>query len=494
MEILLGNEAKEIINKTLNTAYDAVAHTLGPKGSNAVIIAEGKTIITNDGVSIIKQLKMDNEIENMPLNIIKEACLNAENKSGDGTTTAVVLTKWIYNRGLQEIREGANPITLRNKILNEFEELEKEIRASKTTISSLKDVKDIATVSLGGNKELGNIIGNAFGMVNYKGLITQSIDPTLEDVRLENIKGYMIPTTSVGLDIIKEKEYKECSILIYEGDISTLADLKNLATFNRNNDCKPTIIFSNFTKEALDGIMLYNNAGTRIMPFSLPKFGKERENYLTEIRFITDTKVMDKEYPFVNFNVDELTEASGKINSCYIKKEYILFNKIVDEKMKEFEEYLSKKNPDKLDELKNGICNIHVGAKTKVEAQELSLRIEDAINSVRLAIKGGIVIGGANLMYKLANKKTGIIASAMENPLLIVCRNANCTRLLKVLDCEEKDIGINAETGKIEDLMKSGIIDPVETVINSLKSAVSIATSLLTINCIVKDNNKNGGF
>lgn len=501
MEVIYGKEAREVVTKALDLAYHSVAHTLGPKGSNAITIIDGKTTITNDGVSIIKQLKFEDEVMNIPLNIIKEACFSAENKSGDGTTTAIVMTDAIYKLGLESIKCGANPISLRKSIFKAFDKYEKLIRGQSQKISSSKDVQGVATVSSGGNREIGMKIAQAFAEVKFRGMVDYKVDPNIEGIEVDYMHGYKIPSTYIGLEPIEPKELNEVKIIIFEGTISTKADIKEIAIFNRKDNLQPLIVLGNFEKDALEGIYLYNNAGCRIYPFSLPAFGVERENALEEVRCISKSPYLDSELNFSKFSCEDLEMGYGTIKKCVLKNNSILIKDVYEKDYPELFERMTLKNKDKKIEVQNGVAVIRVGGKTEVEAEETLLRVQDAVNSTKLAFDGGIVISGANVMYKISGDEPNyidtkdevllgelILRKAMKEPLKVVIGNSEYDFPEKIDD--DKNIGFNAENGKVEDLIKVGIIDPVETVINSLKSAVSIATSLLTIQCIIKGGNQ----
>ncbi len=492
MEVLYGKEARKVVEKALDIAYNSVCYTLGPKGSNAVAVIDGKTTITNDGVSIIRELKLDEEM-GVPLNIIKEACFNAENKSGDGTTTAIVLTKAIFDLGKKEIEKGYNPIVLRNEIFKAFEYYSDLIRKQKTEIKSSKDVMGVATVSSGGNKEIGNEIAKAFALVNFKGNVDYKLDPNIEGLKTDYIKGYNIKSDYLGQDTIGIKNISDVKIIVYEGTISSANDVKELAIFNRyTNNTDPIILMSNFEKEALDTLMLYNNAGNKILPFSLPSFGLDREKTLDDINIIATAPYINKDFKFSKFSSEDFEKAYGVIKKCILKKNSILIKDVYEDTYPELFKKLALDNPSKKEEIENGVAIIRVGGKTQVEAEETLLRIQDAVNSTKLALDSGIVISGANIMYKLGKNHEytqydiglNILTEALRLPLKLVCENAG----YKVPEFDlVGDIGFNAESGSVENLMETGIIDPVDTVINSLKSAVSIATSLLTINCIIKE-------
>lgn len=492
MEVLYGKEARDIVEKALDIAYNSVCYTLGPKGSNAVAVIDGKTTITNDGVSIVKQLQLPEEM-NVPLNIIKEACFNAESKSGDGTTTAIVVTKSIFDLGKKEIEKGSNPIVLRNSIFKAFDYYSDLIRKQKTEIKSSKDVMGVATVSSGGNKQIGMEIAKAFALVNFKGNVDYKIDPSIEGLETDYLKGYQIKSDYLGYDTFDLKNMSDIKIMIYEGNISSANDVKELAAFNRYvNNTDTIIVMSNFEKDALETLMLYNNAGNKILPFSLPSFGLDREKTLDELSLITGAPYLDKEVKFSKFLMEDFKEAYGVIKKCIIKKNNILLLDIYEDDYPVLFKKLEENNKSKKEEIENGVAIIRVGGRTQVEAEETLLRIQDAVNSTKLALNNGIIISGANTMYKLSMQHDytqydigfNILTKALRLPIKLICDNAG----YKVPEFDlYGDIGFNAESGSVENLMETGIIDPVDTVINSLKSAVSIATSLLTINCIIKE-------
>lgn len=496
MEVITGKECQDIITSSLNKAYDAIKYTLGPKGSNAIVKLNGNTIVTNDGVSILKELNLNGN-ENIPLKIIKEACFNAERKSGDGTTTSIILTHAIYKEGIEF---NKNKVVLLKEIKEASNKICEIIKKISRPIKNFEDIEHIATISSGGNKKLGKIISEAFKMVGFKGNVDFELDPDKEDITIEHMKGLMIKADYLLKDEINLRPQRT-HFLIYEGNIEKLSDLKNIAIYCReviNNE--PLILISNFTKESLEGIFLYNNAGTNILPYSISIFGEDRLNLIHETKFVTDTNTMSKNIPFIDYNIEDFKMASGSSKNCIIKNNNILIKDIKEDKMNSLIKYRTNKKNNKVIELQEGISTIHVGGKTKIEAEENLLRIEDAINSVRLALVDGIVIGGANLLAILSNELIPttdggkVICSAMKEPLKMILENSGLDRNTNIdfeLETKEKDIvfytGFNAETLQVENLLESGVIDPTTTVINSLKSAVSIATALLNIKTIITE-------
>lgn len=495
MKVLTQKESRKVISEAIEEAYNAVAHTLGPRGTNAIAKISGKQTVTNDGVSIIKSLELDGD-KNIPLSIIKEACFNAEKKSGDGTTTAIVLIKAILD---EAYKSETNKVILKRVITKASKIIENEIRNRAVPVKNLEDILNIATISSGGNRKVGKIITKAFEEVNLKGTVDYILDPSSEEIRVEKTTGYKIPSENLSSDYYLNKEYDNIPIVIYEGTISTTAELQNLAAYNREyNQNRPMIIISNFERDALNGIYYYNNSGNRIIGYNLPAYSREREDSLNEIRFLTDTKILNKDIPIRNFDIDEIGKAVGNILSCKLNQDSLLLTKVDEEKYNILLEHLKDKNQERYNILKNGVATIFIGGKTAVEAEEMELRIQDAVNSIRLALAGGIVISGASTLAKLTNllldtEGNQILNEALKRPLRIIlesCGNdeENIDFIIDKLIVEKSEtIGFNAEDNSVCDLLKAGVIDPAETVINSLKSAVSIATSLLTINSIITE-------
>lgn len=498
MKIINGIDAKKVIEETLDIATSSVNHTLGPLGTNVVAVLDGKTTVTNDGVSIIKTLKLD-KAHNIPLDIIKQACFNAERKSGDGTTTALILTKAIYDK-IRIYESKYKALVLRNKLLTLSKELEELIIENSKKISTRKDILGVATVASGGDSSLGELITKAFETVKLKGTVDYKLEPTIENIKIESNNGYFIPCDYLGFS--KLKEVKEAKVLIYSGTISTMQDLRELIIYSRNeNDNKPIILFSNFEQGAIEGIFQYNSAGTNIYPFSLPSYGFNRVQFLKEISSLCNTVEIKNTFNFLEYDSDDFKDVIGTINSAVLKENGIIFNNLDKELYDKFIKVLEEKNPERAEELKNGTVTILVGGKTEVEADEKLLRIEDAVNSVKLAIESGIVISGASLFKKIAlkiyknydNIENAIMVSALGKPfenLLInsTLKETEFKEIEKELLSSEKEFGFNVQTGKIENLFESGIIDATKTVINSLNSAISIATSLATINCIIYED------
>lgn len=509
MKILVQNEAKEVVKKTLKKVTSTVKHTLGPFGTNVVSKIDGKTIITNDGVSIINSIRLENQEENIVLDIIKEACRKAEKKSGDGTTTSIVLVDSIYESMEKAINNGSiKELQLREE-LEIISDKVIELIKKNSRKATKEDLLNVATVSSGGNKYIGEQVFKAFEKVNFLGYVDFKLEPSIEDIEIEFSKGYIVESNYLGLEKLNLEKMNKALILVSKTPINSAADLSDVIGYlDQLSNNKNLIIFSEFGQEALTYIYQCNSFGANILPYSLPSFGIEREKTIKEIEAASQCYVIDQEYSLKDYDLNDMNKLIGQIEKIKLKNNMLIFEEIDINRKVAFLEFLESNNRDKLKQFMDGISTVLVGGKTEIEAEEKVLRVQDSINSFKEALKSGIIISGASLLFKISQQLSGnnvitenIMKEALSKPLEQIISNSKVIDLKQELNkVKNSDIefGFNAKKSEVENLFENGIIDAANTLINSLDVAINIATALITIDCLIYDENEKqknyGGF
>ncbi|MGL5754586.1 MULTISPECIES: chaperonin GroEL [Bacteria] len=510
-KIFYNKDAKDKIEEAVNIIYEAVAHTLGPKGGNtAFSISNSTPIVTNDGVSIAKEISVKDPAINIGIELIKQAAIKANEEAGDGTTTSIVLTKFIFEEGMKLIELGANPISLRDgmyKALNEILEL---ISKSAKAVSTNNDILNIATIS-SGSKELGEVILKAFSEIGEDGIL-QVEKGNNEKTFINTINGFHICTGPVDEHFLKEKELKleNCYILNTNIDFDKPKAIRSLLNM-LNNQEKPCILIGNsFSQEVISNLLINFQRDIVCIPIEAPSFGPKRTEVLEDLAFITKSELIDKND---NIHLEVLTEKElinklGVVKELKIKKDLIIFTELLDEKLlKKRVEELKEKNVDKerISKLVGGISTIYVGGLSRLEVDERYYRVEDAINATNSAIKEGIVPGAGSVFYNISTTKISLkeetdfdkgynmLYKVLINPFEVICKNSGL-QVKELSFVNKENSGIDASTGEICNLIERGIIDPAKTLKSSLKAAVSVASTILTTNCIVVDEEEKKGY
>ncbi len=512
-------EARARLKRGVDQLADAVKVTLGPKGRNVVIDKKfGSPTVTKDGVTVAKEVELDDEIENMGAQMVKEVATKTSDLAGDGTTTATVLAQAIYREGLKSVTAGANPMALKRGIENAVETVVAELKKISVPTSGRKDIKQVATISANGDAEIGDKIADAMDKVGKDGVITveeaKSLETTLETVDgMQFDRGYLSPY------FITDPEKMECTIedayiLIYDKKVSTMKDLLPVLEKVAQSGRPMLIVAEDVEGEALATLVVNKLRGTlKVCAVKAPGFGDRRKEMLRDIAILTGGQVISEELglKLENTTLNDLGRAKrvivDKDNTTLVdgkgKDDQIEGRKaeIKAQIEKSTSDYDKEKLQERLAKLAGGVAVLNVGAATETEMKEKKARVEDALHATRAAVEEGIVPGGGVALLwcqKSLDKtkghdddeKTGIeiVRRALEEPIRIIAQNAGAEGPIvvgKVKESKDKNFGYNAQTDKFEDLVASGVIDPTKVTRTALQNAASIASLLLTTECVV---------
>jgi chaperonin GroEL len=512
-------EARARLKRGVDQLADAVKVTLGPKGRNVVIDKKfGSPTVTKDGVTVAKEVELDDEIENMGAQMVKEVATKTSDLAGDGTTTATVLAQAIYREGLKSVTAGANPMALKRGIENAVETVVAELKKISVPTSGRKDIKQVATISANGDAEIGDKIADAMDKVGKDGVITveeaKSLETTLETVDgMQFDRGYLSPY------FITDPEKMECTIedayiLIYDKKVSTMKDLLPVLEKVAQSGRPLLIVAEDVEGEALATLVVNKLRGTlKVCAVKAPGFGDRRKEMLRDIAILTGGQVISEELglKLENTTLNDLGRAKrvivDKDNTTLVdgkgKDDQIEGRKaeIKAQIEKSTSDYDKEKLQERLAKLAGGVAVLNVGAATETEMKEKKARVEDALHATRAAVEEGIVPGGGVALLwcqKSLDKtkghdddeKTGIeiVRRALEEPIRIIAQNAGAEGAIvvgKVKESKDKNFGYNAQTDKFEDLVASGVIDPTKVTRTALQNAASIAALLLTTECVV---------
>jgi chaperonin GroEL len=512
-------EARARLKRGVDQLADAVKVTLGPKGRNVVIDKKfGSPTVTKDGVTVAKEIELDDEIENMGAQMVKEVATKTSDLAGDGTTTATVLAQAIYREGLKSVTAGANPMSLKRGIDSAVETVVAELKKISVPTSGRKDIKQVATISANGDAEIGDKIADAMDKVGKDGVITveeaKSLETTLETVDgMQFDRGYLSPY------FITDPEKMECTIedayiLIYDKKVATMKDLLPVLEKVAQSGRPMLIVAEDVEGEALATLVVNKLRGTlKVCAVKAPGFGDRRKEMLRDIAILTGGQVISEELglKLENTTLNDLGRAKrvivDKDNTTLVdgkgKDDQIEGRKaeIKAQIEKSTSDYDKEKLQERLAKLAGGVAVLNVGAATETEMKEKKARVEDALHATRAAVEEGIVPGGGvSLLWcqKSLDKtkghdedeKTGIeiVRRALEEPIRIIAQNAGAEGAIvvgKVKESKDRNFGYNAQTDKFEDLVAAGVIDPTKVTRTALQNAASIAGLLLTTEAVV---------
>ncbi|MCP5536224.1 MAG: chaperonin GroEL [Akkermansiaceae bacterium] len=507
----------------------AVKATLGPAGRNVIIDKKfGSPTITKDGVSVAKEIELDDPYENMGAQLIREVSSKTSDIAGDGTTTATVLAEAIYKEGLRNVTAGANPISLQRGIMKASEAIVAELHKISKEVSDTSEIAQVATVSANWDKEIGGIIAEAMDKVGKDGTITveeaKGIETTLDVVEgMQFDKGYLSPYFVTDPESM-EASLDDALILINEKKISSLKDLLPLLEKAAKTGKPLLIIAEDVDGEALAALVVNKLRGTlNVAAVKAPGFGDRRKAMLEDLAILTGGKVITEDLGIKLENVD--LEDLGSAKRITITKDTTTIVEgegtseaitgRVNQIRKQIEDTSSDYDREKLQErlakLAGGVAVINVGAATETEMKEKKARVEDALHATRAAVEEGIVPGGGTALIRAqANigdlglegdelTGAGIVARAVEAPLRQLAENAGIEGALIVEHVKNAsgNEGYNVATGKYTDLIKDGVVDPTKVTRSALQNAASISGLLLTTECVITDlpekNSSDGG-
>ncbi|QFZ93090.2 chaperonin GroEL [Synechococcus elongatus] len=520
--ILFNEESRQALERGVNALADAVKVTLGPRGRNVLLEKKfGAPEIINDGVSIAKEIELEDPHENAGARLVQEVASKTKEIAGDGTTTATVLAQAIVREGLKNVTAGANPIALRRGIEKAVAHLVEAIAAKAQPVSDEAAIKSVAAVSAGNDDEVGQMIADAVAKVTKDGVITveesKSLATELEVVEgMQFDRGYLSPyfVTDQDRQVV---EYDNPLILLTDKKISSIQELVPVLEDAARSGRPLLIIAEDIEGEALATLVVNKARGVlSTVAVKAPAFGDRRKAILQDIAVLTSGQVISEE---VGLSLaDANSSVLGKAQKITISKDTTIIvagdeNKAdvaarIAQIRRSLEETDSDYDREKLQEriakLAGGVAVIKVGAPTETELKNRKLRIEDALNATRAAIEEGIVPGGGTTLLHLADglsslrdsltvaeEKIGvdIVARALEAPLRQIADNAGAEGSVVVEKVRSSDFntGYNALTGTYEDLIASGIIDPAKVVRSALQDAASVASLILTTEVLVVD-------
>ena len=520
-QIKYGTDARTALESGVNQLADTVKITLGPKGRNVVIDRKyGSPLITNDGVTIAKEIELKDEFENMGAQIIKEVSTKTNDVAGDGTTTAVVLAQAIIKEGSKNVAAGANPIILKRGIDKAVDVCVEKLRKISKPITNKESIAQVASISAG-DAVIGELISTAMEKVGNDGVITVEESKTMKTELnivegMQFDRGYCSPymaTNMEKMEAVLDNPY----ILITDKKISSIQELLPLLEQIVKTGQKLLIIAADVEGEALTTLILNKLRGSfNCVAVKAPGFGDRRKAMLEDIAILTGGKVITSELGL------ELKDATvdmlGRAKQVKVDKENTIIvegagaSEEIAQRIKQIKvlaaettsEYDKEKYQERLAKLAGGVAVINVGAATEIEMKEKKLRIEDALNATRAAVEEGIVAGGGVALLSAVNdvkelaatlegdEKTGalIIAQAIQSPMKQIASNAGVDGsviVYNVVNSNKANYGYDALNDRYGDMIKFGIIDPAKVSRSALQNAASVASTLLTTESAVAD-------
>ena len=523
-QIFFDIEARNKMKKGVDTLANAVKVTLGPKGRNVVIEKKfGAPQVTKDGVTVAKEIELEDPIENMGAQMVKEVASKTADIAGDGTTTATVLAQSIISEGLKNVAAGANPMDLKRGIDKAVTKVIANLKTQSQSVGDdSKKIEQVATISANSDAVIGKLIADAMAKVGKEGVITveeaKGTDTTVDVVEgMQFDRGYISPyfvTNSEKMEV----ELQNPFILIYDKKISAMKDILHILEKVAQSGRPLVIIAEDLEGEALATLVVNKLRGTiKVAAVKAPGFGDRRKEMLTDIAILTAGTVVSEEqgYKLENADLTYLGQASSitidKDNTTIVggkgTKEEITarVNQIKAQVENTTSDYDREKLQERLAKLSGGVAVLYVGAATEVEMKEKKDRVDDALHATRAAVEEGIVPGGGvayiraiesleGLKGDNVDETTGIqiVKRAIEEPLRQIVVNSGIEGSIVVQKIKEgkADFGFNARTEVYENLLAAGVIDPTKVTRVALENAASIAGMLLTTECVIADKPK----
>tara|TARA_B110000091_G_scaffold212075_1_gene257984 strand:+ start:227 stop:1858 length:1632 start_codon:yes stop_codon:yes gene_type:complete len=519
--ITFDTQARDALKRGVDALANAVKVTLGPRGRNVVIEKKfGGPSITKDGVTVAKEIELEDAIENMGAQMVKEVASKTADLAGDGTTTATVLAQAIITAGLKNVAAGANPMDLRRGMDKAVKIIIADIeKQSEKVGNSYQMIEQVASISANNDNEIGSLIAKAMEKVKTEGVITveeaKGTETTVEVVEgMQFDRGYLSPYFITDADKM-ETELENPYILIYDKKISTMKDLLPILEQTAKAGRPLMIIAEDVDGEALSTLVVNKIRGAlKVSAVKAPGFGDRRKAMLEDIAILTNGTVISEERGFaletatlellgscekIVTDKDNTTIINGEGNSDSIKARVNQIKAQIDSTTSDYDR---EKLQERLAKLAGGVAVLYVGAASEIEMKEKKDRVDDALAATRAAVEEGIVAGGGVAIVRAAKKlekltgdnddeQTGIniIERAIEEPLRQIVANAGMEGSVIVNKVREgkNDFGFNAKTLEFENMMKAGIIDPAKVVRVALQHAASVAGMLLTTECVISD-------
>ena len=513
--------AREALKRGVDQLSDTVKVTLGPKGRNVVLDKKfGSPTVTKDGVTVAKEVELEDPYENMGAQMLKEVASKTSDVAGDGTTTATVLAQSIFHQGLRNVTAGANPMDLKRGIDKAVGAAVQCVQDLSKPVAGRTDIAQVATTSANNDTAIGDLIADAMEKVGKDGVITveeaRSIETTLDVVEgMQFDRGYVSPyfvTDPDNMEAVLEEAY----ILIHDKKISAMRDLLPVLEKIAQTGKPLMIIAEDIEGEALATLVVNKVRGTlKVAAVKAPGFGDRRTAMLEDIAILTDGRVLSEDAGFklenattadlgeakrITIDKDNTTIVEGAGERADIQGRVGQIRRQIDETTSDYDR---EKLQERLAKLAGGVAVINVGAATETEMKEKKARVEDALHATRAAVEEGIVPGGGVALIRAAagldpvredvpgDEKTGvdIVRRALEEPLRQIANNAGVEGALVVqkVAAGEGNLGYNADADSYEDMIKAGVPDPTKVTRSALENAASIASLLLTTEALVAD-------
>ena len=517
-QIIFDENARQALLRGIDKVANTVKVTLGPRGRNIILDRASSPIITNDGVTIAKEIELKDKFENIGAKLIKEVASQTQDKAGDGTTTATLLAQLMVTEGLKNIAAGSNPIEIRRGIEITAEKVVEFLKRKSTPVKEKERIKQVATISANNDDKIGELIADAMEKVSNKGVITveesKSMETYLELVEgMQFDKGYLSPYMVTDADKM-EANFEDPYIFITDKSISAVKDLVPILELVTQEGRPLVIIAEDIEGEALTTLVINLIRGAiKVCAIKAPGFGDEKRELLEDIAILTGGRVISKE---ADEKIEDITiNDFGSAKKVKITKDDTVIieghgdKKKIEKRVKNIEMQISNEDSEykkedlqkRLGKLSGGVAVVNVGAVTETELKEKKMRIDDALNATKAAIEEGVVVGGGVTLFHAINEidkmsligeqLTGakIVRKALEGPIRQIAENAGKegSEVVTYLKDKGETIGYNAKTDKFEDLVKAGVIDPTKVVRNAVQTAASIASMILTTEGLVAD-------
>jgi chaperonin GroEL len=522
-EIKYDHKAREAMLKGVNTLADAVKVTLGPKGRNVILEKSfGAPAITKDGVTVAKEIELEDKFENMGAQMVREVASKTSDVAGDGTTTATILAQAIYQEGARLVAAGTNPMALKRGIDKAVSLVVDELHKISKPTKDQKEIAQVGTISANNDASIGNIIADAMSKVGKEGVITveeaKGMETTLEVVEgMQFDRGYISPyfvTNAEKMEVSLEEPY----ILVHEKKISAMKDLLPLLEQIAKMGKPLLIVAEDVEGEALATLVVNKLRGTlQVAAVKAPGFGDRRKAMLEDIAILTGGQVISEDMGWklenvtvkelgscrkINIDRDNTTIIDGAGSREAIEGRVKQIRAQIEETTSDYDR---EKLQERLAKLVGGVAVIRVGAATEIEMKEKKARVEDALNATRAAVEEGIVPGGGVALlrcipvlvesqFEIHDEQLGcnIIKRAVEEPIRQIANNAGFegSVVAEHVKNQKGAHGFNAETGQYEDLMVAGVIDPTKVVRFAIQNAASVASLLITTEAMVAEKPK----
>jgi chaperonin GroEL len=525
-EIVFGSEAREKLKAGVDILANAVKVTLGPKGRNVILDKKfGAPTVTKDGVSVAKEIELKDPVENMGAQLVKEVASKTADDAGDGTTTATVLAQAIYTAGIKYVAAGANPMDLKRGIDSAVSTIVADLKSQANPVANNEEISQIATISANNDTEIGEMIASAMEKVGKDGVITveeakgtETEVKTVEGMQFD--RGYLSPYFVTNPEKM-EAELENPFILIFDKKISSMKDILPVLEAVNQTGRPLLIVAEDVDSEALATLVVNKIRGAlKIAAVKAPGFGDRRKAMLEDIAVLTGGTVISEErgHKIEETTLDQLGTAEkitiDKDNTVLVdgagtKDEILLrINQIKAQMETTTSDYDKEKLQERLAKLSGGVAVLYIGAVTEVEMKEKKDRVDDALHATRAAVEEGVVAGGgtaliraidslSTLDFSNEDQKHGveIVKKAIQAPLKTIVENAGGEGAVVVQKVMEgtADFGYNAREDQYENLIASGVIDPVKVTRLALENAASISSLLLTTETVIADEPEEAG-